>query len=64
MDAKTSTSYTLKIIKPDSFELKKFSYKKDLISWLLLNDFLPLDDEKKLWKHLYKELLANILDQF
>jgi len=52
----------LKILDEDreSFVLKGFEFTKDAISWLLLNDFLPIDEEEKTWKHLYNNKIITI----
>ena len=35
------------------WSIMKFNYNHEMVTWLLLHDFIPTDESNKKWKHLW-----------
>lgn len=40
----------------------KFTYKHEMITWLLLHDFIPTESNSQRWKHLWGQEEVMVLE--
>lgn len=43
----------VRITRNDPWIFMNFGYNHEMISWLLVHDYMPLEDNKKRWIHLW-----------